>query len=126
MIRDLQAPKAPANPFTPPLCSLENCDVTLKKYNATLLMRNAGLLMCHAALLMCHAAISTLRLLELQTEADVADFFRKNLTSYRAQSGAITFLYALIHTKGLDRLQSEMGDSAEPLGTPCAATARRV
>ena len=69
---------------------------------------------------------STLRLLELQTEADVADFFRKNLTSYRAQSGAITFLYALIPTKGLDRLQSEMGDSAEPLGTPCAAATRRV
>ncbi|KAF0300850.1 hypothetical protein FJT64_003221 [Amphibalanus amphitrite] len=42
---------------------------------------------------------STLRLLELSTEAEVADFFRKNLPSYRAESGVLAFLYSLIQTK---------------------------
>ena len=39
VIRDLQAPKAPANHFTPLLCSLKKRDVTLKKYSAALLTR---------------------------------------------------------------------------------------
>ena len=44
VIRDLHAPKVPASPFTPLLCSLKRSDVTLKKYNAALLIRRATLL----------------------------------------------------------------------------------
>ncbi|XP_043193407.1 ubiquitin carboxyl-terminal hydrolase MINDY-3 homolog isoform X2 [Amphibalanus amphitrite] len=61
---------------------------------------------------------STLRLLELSTEAEVADFFRKNLPSYRAESGVLAFLYSLIQTKGAGRLRREMGDSEEALVDP--------
>ena len=40
-----------------------------------------------------------IRMLEIQTEADVTDFFRKNMASYRAETGVLTFLYSLIQTK---------------------------
>ncbi|XP_037077197.1 ubiquitin carboxyl-terminal hydrolase MINDY-3-like [Pollicipes pollicipes] len=59
-----------------------------------------------------HAA---LRMVEVSSAQELEDYFRKNLSSFRADSGVLAFLYSLIQTKGVQAVQAEMGDSEEPL-----------